>query len=135
MAQLEVTSDKDQLDKVMSFIHGCLGDLGVSETSMMQLELAVEEIFVNISNYAYEGTGKVWIGCDVEKDTMSITITFKDSGAEFDPLSMPEPDTSAPALDRPIGGLGIFLVKRNVDGISYRRRDGYNILTIEKRLS
>ena len=111
MAQLEVTSDKDQLDKVMKvmgFIHGCLGDLGVSETSMMQLELAVEEIFVNISNYAYEGTGNVWIGCDVEKDTMSITITFKDSGAEFDPLSMPEPDTSAPALDRPIGGLGIF---------------------------
>lgn len=135
MAQLEVTSDKGQLDKVMGFIHGCLGDLGVSEMSMMQLELAVEEIFVNISNYAYEGTGKVWIGCDVEKDTMSITITFKDSGAEFDPLSMPEPDTSAPALDRPIGGLGIFLVKRNVDGISYRRRDGYNILTIEKRLS
>ena len=135
MAQLEVTSDKGQLDRVMGFIHGCLGGLGVSEMSMMQLELAVEEIFVNISNYAYQDTGKVWIGCDVEKDTMSITITFKDSGAEFDPLSMPEPDTSAPALDRPIGGLGIFLVKRIVDGISYRRRDGYNILTIEKRLS
>ena len=135
MEQLEVDSDKGQLDRVMDFVRGCLRGLGVSEAPMMQLELAVEEIFVNIADYAYRGAGKVWIGCDVERDTMSVSITFKDRGEEFDPLDQPDPDTTASALDRPIGGLGIFLVKRNVDGISYRRRDGYNILTIEKRLS
>lgn len=103
---------------------------------MMQLELAVEEIFINIASYAYPpGTGKVWIGCDVSEDTMSVTLTFTDCGPEFDPLKSPEPDVNAPAEERGIGGLGIFLVKRNVDGISYRRRDGFNILTIEKNLS
>ena len=137
MAQLEVTSDKDQLDKVMGFIHGCLGDLGVSETSMMQLELAVEEIFVNIANYAYHphGSGDVDISCDVVGDRMKVVITFTDEGPEFDPLEREDPDTTLGADERPIGGLGIYLVKNTVDGISYRRETGRNILTVEKELS
>lgn len=132
---LEVPSDVDRLYEVIGFVKESLGGLGVSERAMAQIELVVEEIYVNIASYAYPpGTGKVWVGCDVSEDTMSVTLTFTDCGPEFDPLKSPEPDTGAPLEERSIGGLGIFLVKRNVDGISYRRRDGYNILTIEKNL-
>ncbi len=136
MNELEVPSDIDRLYEVQDFVRGSLGDMGASERSLMQLELVVEEVFINIVRYAYPpGTGKIWVGCDVSEDTMSVTLTFTDRGPEFDPLMSPDPDTHAPAEDREVGGLGIFLVKRNVDGISYRRRDGYNILTIEKNLS
>lgn len=136
LTRLEVPSDKSRLDEVMGFITGSLEGLGASHKALMQLELAVEEIFVNIASYAYPPrTGTAWISCDVSEDTMSVTITFADRGPEFDPLAARSPDLKASAEDRPIGGLGIYLVKRNVDGISYRRRDGYNILTIEKRLS
>lgn len=103
----------------------------------MQLELVVEEIFVNIASYAYcpPGSGDVEISCDVVEDTMRVFITFSDEGPEFDPLGKEDPDITLGKDERPIGGLGIFLVKKNVDGISYKREGGRNILTVEKRLS
>lgn len=102
---------------------------------LSQLELAVEEIFVNIALHAYPPTGgEVAINCGVEESMMKVTITFTDGGVPFDPLQTSDPDLTIPLDERPIGGLGIFLVKKNVDGISYRRREGKNILTIEKFL-
>ena len=103
----------------------------------MQLELVVEEICVNIASYAYRppGSGDVEISCDVVEDTMRVFITFSDEGPEFDPLGKEDPDITLGKDERPIGGLGIFLVKKNVDGVSYKREGGRNILTVEKRLS
>lgn len=134
--KLEVESSTDSLDEVISFVRGAMGGMDASKKSVLQLELVIEELFVNIANYAYPpGGGKVWISCDADAETMSVTITFVDRGPEFDPLATPDPDVTLSADERRIGGLGIFLVKRNVDGISYRRRDGCNVLTIEKRMS
>ena len=109
----------------------------MSQKTLMQLELVVEEIFVNIASYAYcpPGSGDVEISCDVVEDTMRVLITFSDEGPEFDPLGKEDPDITLGKDERPIGGLGIFLVKKNVDGISYKREGGRNILTVEKRLS
>ena len=137
MKTITVPSDKGRLYQVQEFVEECLSDCGASGKTLMQLQLVVEEIFVNIASYAYSphGSGDVDISCDVVDDRMKVIITFTDEGPEFDPLGKEDPDTTLSAEDRPIGGLGIFLVKRTVDGISYRREDGRNILTIEKDLS
>ena len=133
---LTIPSDKDRLYEVQGFVEDCLAGCGASDKTLMQLELVVEEIFINISSYAYRppGSGDVDISCSVEEDVMKVTITFTDEGPEFDPLEREDPDTTQSLDKRQVGGLGIFLVKRNVDGISYRRDGGRNILTIEKRL-
>lgn len=137
MKTITVPSDKDRLHEVQGFIEECLSGCGASAKTLTQLELAVEEIFVNISSYAYRppGSGNVDISCDVEEGMMRVVITFEDEGPEFDPLDREDPDVTIRKEDRPIGGLGIFLVKKNVDGISYRRDGGRNILTIEKSLA
>ena len=64
-----------------------------------------------------------------------ISVRFIDSGQPYDPLQKPDPDITAGLEDRPIGGLGIFMVKQSMDGMTYERKDGCNILTIQKRLS
>lgn len=134
---MTIPSDKDRVHDVQDFIEGCLEDTGASPKALLQLELAVEEIFVNIASYAYRppGSGDVDISCSVEEDVMRVIITFEDEGPEFDPLAREDPDTTLNRDDRPIGGLGIFLVKKNVDGIAYRRDGDRNVLTIEKKLA
>ncbi len=134
---LTVSSDKSRLCEVQEFVERCLKGCGTSSKTLSQLKLIVEEIFINISSYAYHppGSGEVQISCEVEKDVMKVVIVFEDDGPEFDPLEAEEPDTTVDIRDREPGGLGIFLVKRCVDGISYRRDGGRNILTIEKNLS
>lgn len=133
---LTVPSDKGKLCEVQKFVEKCLKGCGASPKALAQLELIVEEIFINISSYAYHppGSGEVQISCEVEKDVMKVVIVFEDEGPEFDPLEADEPDTTVDIRERSPGGLGIFLVKRCVDGISYRRDGGRNILTIEKNL-
>ncbi len=133
---LSVPSEAEDLYKVLDFISSCLSSSSPSKEFVSQLQLVVEEVFVNIANYAYQppGSGDVKITCAVEKDMMKVALTFEDSGRAFDPLQKPDPDTTEPLDDRKVGGLGIFLVKNHVDGISYRREDGKNILTIEKSM-
>lgn len=133
---LSVPSKAEDLYEVLDFVDSCLSRSSPSKEAVHQLQLIVEEIFVNIAKYAYNppGSGDVEITCSVEKDKMKVTLTFVDTGAEFDPLEKADPDIKLPLDDRNIGGLGIFLVKNNVDGISYRREDGKNILTIDKTI-
>ena len=100
----------------------------------MQIDIAVEEIFVNIANYAYgDNVGIVMIRSKVSAEPYSITITFIDNGVSYDPLSKPDPDVTLSAEDRQIGGLGIYMVKKNMDSIDYQYLDGQNILTLTKR--
>lgn len=134
---LTVHSDREEIQKVQDFITKCLKGTGASEDAILQLELIVEEIFINIASYAYAppGSGDVDITCKLEKDMMKVTLTFVDEGLEFDPLERGDPDVTQPVKDRKVGGLGIYLVKKTVDGIAYRRENGRNVLTIEKHLS
>lgn len=130
--EITVSSDAGNLYGVLDFIMGHLDGHEVSGRSVAQLELAVEEVFANISKYAYHpGKGEVSVACELDEG-MRLRIRFMDRGVPFDPLRRPDPDTTMPMEDRPIGGLGIFLVKRNVDSIEYSRTDGRNVLTIEK---
>ena len=103
--------------------------------TQMQIDVAVEEIFVNIASYAYTpGTGSATILFEEEKDPHCAKITFIDRGVPYDPLKKADPDVTLSAEERGIGGLGIFMVKKTMDDISYVYKDEQNILTIRKSL-
>ena len=101
----------------------------------MQIELAVEEIFVNIANYAYAPEiGRATVRVSVSDDPLTVTITFIDCGVPYDPLKRSDPDVTLSAEEREIGGLGIFMTKKVMDEVAYEYKDGQNVLTLKKRL-
>ncbi len=135
MESLTVTAVVDNLDEVIAFVTKRLENYGCDRKTLMQIRLAVEEIFVNISSYAYDpSVGPAEVRCEVLEDPMRVIIQFLDGGKPFDPLAKEDADTSEEALMSRIGGLGILLVKETMDDVSYEYKDGQNILTILKNL-
>ena len=125
----------DNLDSVMEFVDGELEEAECPMKIQMQIDLAVEEIFVNIANYAYNPeTGPATVRVEVDPDKTAVRITFIDHGVPYDPLSKSDPDISLPADERDIGGLGIFITKKFMDDVNYEYKDGQNILTLKKAL-
>ena len=125
----------DQLDKVLAFVDGILESLDCPMKAQMQIDVAVEELYVNIASYAYvPAAGPVTIQVSVAPDRHTVTITFIDSGIPYDPLQKPDPDVTLPSDERQIGGLGIFMVKKSMDDMRYTYADGQNRLTISKKI-
>lgn len=133
MNEMRLMSEAKNLDGILSAIHEELGE-DISPKSLFQLDLAIEEIFVNIVNHAYDDVDEVIIRYFTSDDPQNITISFIDNGVPFNPLEEEAPDTSLSAEEREIGGLGIFLFLKNVDDISYEYENNQNILTIKKYL-
>ena len=97
--------------------------------------MIVEEVFINIANYAYgKLTGKAWIDLSLDKDSHSLVMTFRDKGTPYNPLEKETPDISSPAEMRSIGGLGIFMVKKNMDEVGYAYENGQNVLTMRRKI-
>ena len=133
MKKITVDATTENLQQVLSFVDTALEAADCSMKVQMQIDIAVEELFVNIANYAYApGKGTAVIGVDVKDGTAE--ITFADSGIPYDPLKKTDPDVNLSAEDREIGGLGIFMVKKTMDDMTYEYRDGQNLLTIRKKL-
>lgn len=129
--QREFDAETDNLHKVLAFVEEELEKHGCSMKTQMLISVMVEEIFVNIALYAYPGTkGKATIGMQFKND--SVTIFFKDNGIEFNPLAKKDPDITLKAEDREIGGLGIYMVKKSMDDVTYIRNGDENILSIKK---
>lgn len=136
MQELHIDALVENLDKVNDFVHDSIEDLECSKKALMQLGIVVEEIFVNIASYAYPGkVGKAVVQCEVKENPSSIILTFIDSGVEYNPLARKDPNLELELHEREIGGLGIFMVKKIVDDISYKYVDEKNILTITKSLN
>lgn len=136
MKELDIVAKTENLDAVTDFVNEQLEAAGCPMKILMQIDLAVEEIFVNIANYAYsphEGPATVRVQTDSEKST--VDITFIDHGVPYDPLAKQDPDVTLSAEQRAIGGLGIFMVKKSMDDVTYEYRDGHNILTIKKGIA
>ena len=135
MKELEIEAVRKNTYSVLAFVDE---DLEAAECPMLTqtaIDIAVEEIFVNIANYAYgEETGTVVIQVTMHEDPPSAEITFIDSGIPFDPLARKDPDTAAPAEERGIGGLGIYMAKNAMDEVRYEYKDGQNVLTLTKKL-
>jgi len=136
MKTLTVPASTEHLDTVQAFIDELLSTVPCSPETQIQLQIAVEELFVNIAHYAYSPeAGEAVISCDVAQSPPSVTIQFRDRGTPFNPLAKEAADITLSAEERVIGGLGIFMVKDYMDAVDYAYEDGQNILTIRKQLS
>ena len=135
MAELTLQASLEKLDEVLAFVEENLEKNDCPMKVLMQVQIAVEEIFVNISHYAYDSEqGTVTIRVEVGGDPLQVIITFIDQGVPYDPLQKEDPDVTLSAEDRQIGGLGIFMVKKSMDDVKYEYADGKNILTISKKI-
>ncbi len=135
MREITVNASVDEIKSVTDFVNSQLAELGCTERIRIQVDIAIDEIFGNIVRYAYNPEhGSATVRVDVEEDPLSVIVAFIDKGIPFDPLRSKEPDVTLQAKERPIGGLGLFIVKKTMDGISYDYKDGQNILTIRKRI-
>lgn len=133
--ELVIEATVDNLSKVMEFVDAELEKAGCGMKSQMQIDIAVEEIFVNIANYAYKpGTGDATIRVSVVGKPAMASITFIDSGIPYNPLAKDDPDVTLSAEERQVGGLGIFMVKNSMDDMIYEYKDGKNVLTLKKQL-
>ena len=123
----------DELDNVLNFIDNEIKDINDNKL-LTKFNLVVEEIFVNIVSYAYEDNStNNTVTISIKDNDDKTIITFVDSGKHFNPLIKDDPDISLSADERPVGGLGIYLVKKMMDNVEYEYKDNKNILTIEKR--
>ncbi len=133
--EITVNATLDNLGKVTEFVNGELEKLNCPLKAQMQIDVAIDELFANIANYAYNPeVGEATVSVRTEEDPLAVVITFKDNGKPYDPLSNAEPDVNASVEDRKIGGLGIFIVKKTMDDIVYEYKDGQNILKIKKNM-
>ena len=133
--KLVIDAEKDNLEKVCAFVDEELQKYSCEERIINRINIAIEEIYVNIANYAYgtEG-GKVEVICDIIEEPLQVEITFIDCGIAFNPLAHADPDVTLKADDREIGGLGILMTKKLMDDVKYEYVDRKNVLKIMKKL-
>ena len=127
---LTLVARADSLSRVTEFVRDGAREANLPELQVRQLELLIEEIFVNISRYAYpqDAPGSVVVSYSVPTPG-ELRVEVGDQGNEFDPLMNPAPDLTLDLEQRPVGGLGIFLLKSFAESLSYRREQGWNRLT------
>ena len=136
-AVTEITVDArvENIPAVTAFVEEELDKLDGSFKARAQLGVAIDEILSNIAQYAYGDTvGPVTVRLAFEEATRTLSLTFIDRGMPYDPLQKADPDVSLSAEDRPMGGLGIFLVKKTMDAMAYEYKCSQNILTIQKKI-
>lgn len=133
--ELEIDAETENLAQVQTFVEERLEKTDCSPRTMMQISVAVEEVFVNIALYAYApGKGRARVRAEIGGDPAAAVITFMDRGMPYDPLARTDPDISLPAEEREPGGLGILMTKKLMDEAAYEYRDGQNVLTLKKKL-
>ena len=125
----------DALTDVLAFVEQALESYGCQMKTQMGICVAIEEVFVNVAHYAYEGGGgKVEFSIGFNEDTRLVTFQMIDAGIPFNPLKKEDPDITLSAQERNIGGLGIFITKKTMDEISYAYENGKNVLTMIKKI-
>lgn len=136
MKELSIDATIENIGAVTDFINGELEVLNCPGQIQRQIDVAVDELFSNIAQYAYNpDVGPATVRVEVTEDPLAVIITFVDHGVPYDPLSRQDPDIHLSAEEREIGGLGVFLVKKTMDNVTYEYKNGQNILRIRKRLA
>lgn len=135
MKELTTTATVENIDTVTAFVNEQLEALECPVKAMMQIDIAIDELFGNIAHYAYHPeTGSATVRVEVAEEPLAVIITFIDHGIPYDPLAAEDPDTTLSAEERGVGGLGIYMVKKSMDEIAYEYKNGQNILKIKKNL-
>ena len=125
----------EALMDVLGFVEEMLESYECSMKVQTAVCVAIEEVFVNVANYAYgEGTGDAVLDIGFDEATREVTFRLSDEGVPFDPLKKPDPDITLSVEERQIGGLGIFIVKKTMDTVHYAYENGKNILTMIKKI-
>jgi anti-sigma regulatory factor (Ser/Thr protein kinase) len=136
MKELTIAATVENIETVTDFVNRELEALDCPMKAQMQIDIAIDELFGNIAHYAYNPeTGDATVRVEVIEDPMSVVITFIDKGVPYDPLAQADPDTTLSVEERSIGGLGVFMVKKTMDDVTYEYKDGQNILKIKKNLN
>ena len=131
--EMVVSAKVENIPVITEAIDQLLEGMDCPMKAQVQVDVAIDEIFANIANYAYpNGNGKATIRYEPLKEPNGIQLTFIDSGVPFNPLEVKDPDTTLSAEEREIGGLGIFMVRKSMDDVQYEYKDRHNILTIRK---
>ena len=126
-------NDTQEVPQLAAFIDEVCEAAGLDDITTMQMNLAMEEAVVNVMDYAYPAGQHGDITIEAASDGVLLKFTITDSGSPFDPTAKADVDTSLSAEERPIGGLGIHLVRQLMDSIGYERAGGQNILTLKKK--
>ena len=133
--ELNIEATIENIPVVTDFVNQELEALDCPPKILIQIDIAIDELFGNIANYAYNPeTGPATVQVEVEEDPLAVVITFIDKGIPYDPLAAEDPDVTLSAEERKIGGLGVFLVKQTMDDVTYEYKDGHNILKIKKNM-
>ena len=131
---LTIKASDENMQTVNDFIHSMLPS-GCDDMLLNQIDLAVEEIFVNIAHYSGSEEAEIACAYHIGGDGSGVlTVVFKDRGKPFNPLAKADPDLTLSAEERNIGGLGIFLTKKFMDSVEYEFIDNMNILKISKQI-
>ena len=132
--ELVVPASLKEVDRVRRFLRDYLGGLGLKEEAELEIELALHEICVNIALYAYPEGGAGDLTIRIWRDDGTLFMEIRDRGVPFDPVKKPNPDVLARLRRGKRGGLGVFFFRTMMDGLSYRRDGGENILTVSKKI-
>ena len=125
----------DSIPAITQGVNSELEALECSPQARRKINVALDELLSNIMNYAYApGSGKMTVQMRYDETNRAVFLSFIDNGVPYNPLEKADPDITLTAEDRPIGGLGILMVKKKMDGMEYRRENDRNILTIRKRI-
>ena len=135
MNELTITATVENIEAVTDFVNEQLEAIDCPMKAQMQIDIAIDELFGNIAHYAYNPeVGDATVRVEVIEEPLAVVITFIDKGVPYDPLAKADPDITLSAEEREIGGLGIFMVKKSMDDITYEYKDGQNILKIRKNI-
>ena len=134
LRNLTLPNEIQAVPKLSAFVEEVCEAMNFDPTVTMQMNLAIEEAVVNVMNYAYPSGKQGEISVEAQANDVRLKFTICDTGIPFDPTVRAEVDTSLPLEERPIGGLGIHLVRQIMDSINYERVDGKNVLTLRKKL-
>ena len=135
MKELTIAATIENIGTVTDFVNEQLESLDCPMKAQMQIDIAIDELFSNIAHYAYNPEiGQATVRVEVVEEPLAVVITFIDKGVPYDPLAKADPDITLSAEEREIGGLGIYMVKKSMDEITYEYKDGQNILKIKKKI-
>ena len=133
--KLSVSNQLSELGNIHSTLEKLINDWDIPLQFGMPLNLAIEEAFTNVVNYAYHDHEQRLIDIEFVRTENQIEIIITDNGFPYDPTQNADPRTDLPLEERPIGGLGIFLIKKLMDDVQYQRHSDKNILKLTKRIT
>ncbi len=135
MKELTIDATLENISTVTAFVDEQLEQLDCPLKTKIQMDIAIDELFGNIANYAYNPeVGVATVRVEITENPLAVVITFIDNGVPYDPLAKADPDITLSAEEREIGGLGIYMVKKSMDDVFYEYKDGKNILKIRKNI-